>query len=74
MEITELDRPDDDGLMTRLALLCERVDELLGRLRDGGQVSPADLDAVQREAVLIGFEKDPALFHPFVATVPVHLN
>ena len=74
MEITELDRPDDDGLMTRLALLCERVDELLGRLRGGGEVSPADLDAVQREAVRIGFEKDPALFRPFVARAPVHFN
>ena len=74
MEITELDRPDDDGAMARLAELCGRVEELLGRVRGGGEVSPADLDAVRREAVRIGLEKDPALFRPFVACLRFDIN
>ena len=74
MEITKLDSPDDDGSMARLARLCRRVDELLERLHDGESVSAADIEAVQREAMLIDFENDPALFRPFVAREPGQLN
>ena len=69
MEITKLDSPDDDGLMSRLALLCERVDGLLDRVRGGEQIPLADLTAVQREAVQIGIKKDLGLFRHYVARV-----
>ena len=74
MEITKLDGPDDDGLMERLAVLCERVDDLLKKLHGGGQIFPADVEAVQREAVLIGLERAPELFRRFAARVPTLLN
>ena len=69
MEITKLDSPDDDDLMSRLALLCERVDGLLDRVRGGEQIPLADLTAVQREAVQIGIKKDLGLFRQYVARV-----
>ena len=74
MEITKLDSPDDDGLMARLASLCERVDDLLGRVRVGEQVPLADVAPVQREAVRIGLEKEPGLFRHYVARVPSSNN
>lgn len=70
MEITKLDSPDDDGLMSRLAQLCERVDDLLDRVRGGEQIPVADVGAVQRESVLLGIEKDLGLFRRYVAQVP----
>ena len=74
MEVTNLDRPEDDGLMERLTSLCERVCGLLDRVRGGENVGSWEIEAVQREAILLGFEKDPGAFRPFTALPPVSLN
>lgn len=74
MDITNLDWPDEDGLMERLVRLCERVYGLLDRVREGGELSPWELEAVRREAIRLGLERDPGAFRPVVAAEPVNLN
>ena len=73
MEITKLDSPDDDGLMDRLARLCEHIDGLLDRVRSGEQIANSDLAALQREAVIIGLARNHPFEH-FVSTMPTDLN
>ena len=74
MEVTNLDRSEDDGLMERLTSLCERVHVLLERVRGGHDFDVREIEAVQREALLLGLEKDPSAFRPFAAQLPVSLN
>ena len=74
MEITKLDLPDDDGLLERLARLCELIDDLIGRAPGHEQIAGSDLAAARREALIVGFTKSPWIFDPFVPTVPADLN
>ena len=65
---------DEDELMEEVVRLLDRVDELLDRVRSGESVPPADIEALGREAVRLGFAKAPALFSPFAAVPPRNLN
>ena len=74
MEITNLDWPDEDGLMDSLVRLCERVYGIVHRVRGGEKVSSCEIDAVRREAVRLVFENIPGAYRPIAAEAPANLN
>ena len=74
MDITKLDRPDDDGLFDELVRLLHIVEGLLDRMHAGDSVPKAAVAAVRREALRLTLAAGPERLRPYIAVPPTVLN